>query len=349
MEGTEMNSYQRVMKALEGGQPDRVPVVPIVREWCARQVGFKFSEILGSVEKYVYAQYFCMRHFGYDAVWDLLAIHAESEAMGCVLKVPEDMAPSVLDYAIKDYDKDLGKLRVLDPQKDGRLPLILEGTRRLKELCKGEYALVGFIQAPFRHASMLRGSEFVMRDVFKAPKKLKELLEIATESQIVYGQAVAEAGADIICISDPTSSGDAVSRELWEEFGHPYTSRVVHAVKKTGVKMFMHICGNTSDRLDTFVTTGVEGISLDQKVDFAHARKTVGDSVCLIGNVDPVGTLFFGKPDDVAREAEYSIRNAGQKGNFILSSGCMMPPEIPPENLQAMVDTAKRIGTYPLA
>jgi uroporphyrinogen decarboxylase len=93
----------------------------------------------------------------------------------------------------------------------------------------------------------------------------------------------------------------------------------------------------------------VDGLSLDQKVDFAYARKAVGDSICLIGNVNPAGTLFLGKPEDAAREAEYAIRSAGQNGNFILSSGCLMPPDIPPENLQAMVDTAKRVGMYPLA
>ena len=213
-------------------------------------------------------------------MWDLLAIHAESEAMGSVSEVPEDMAPSVVDHVVKDYDKDLGKLRIPDPQKDGRLPFILEGTKRLKELCKDEYAVVGIYSGPF--PSRLDASRFgvVMRDVFKAPKKLKDLLEIATESQIIYGQAVAKAGADIICISDPTSSGDAVSRKLWEEFGHPYTTRVVQAVKKTGVKMFMHICGNTSDRLDSLASTGVDGLSLDHKVDFAHARKTLGDTIC---------------------------------------------------------------------
>jgi len=345
---TDMSPYDRVMTALQGGQPDRVPVVPIVREWCARQAGFRFCDILDSIEKYVYAQYFCVRHFGYDAVWDLLAIHAESEAMGSVLKIPEDMPPSVLDHVVKDYDKDLPKLRVPDPRKDGRLPFILEGTRRLKDLCRGTYPVVGYIQAPFRHASMLRGSDTAMRDVYKAPAKLKELLEIATESLIVYGQAVVEAGADIICISDPSSSGDAISRKVWEEFGLPYSTRVVHALKKTGVKMFLHICGNTTDRLDSLASTGVDGLSLDQKVDFAQARQILGDSICLIGNVDPAGTLFLGKPEDVARESTYAIRNAGQKGNFILSSGCLMPAEIPPENLQVMVDTARTIGSYPI-
>lgn len=349
MKNGRMTSYERVMTALEGGRPDRVPVVPIVRDWSARQVGFRFCDIMESVEKYVYAQYFCVRQFGYDAVWDLLAIHAEAEAMGSILKVPEDMPPSIEVPFVKDYEEDLGKLQIPDPWKDGRLPMILEGTRRLKELCKEEYAVIGYIQAPFRHASMLRGSEYVMRDVFKKPEQLKKLLEIATESLIVYGKAVAAAGADVICISDPSSSGDAVSREIWEEFGAPYTKMVVSEVRQTGIRMFLHICGDTSDRVDSLAETGVEGLSLDQKVDFSYARKTLGDSICLMGNVDPVQTLIFGNPEDVAAEAGYAITTAGKNGNFILSSGCMMPPDVPPENVTAMVDTARTKGVYPMS
>lgn len=112
--------------------------------------------------------------------------------------------------------------------------------------------------------------------------------------------------------------------------------------------MFLHICGNTGDRLDSLARTGVDGLSLDQKVDFALAREILGDSLCLIGNVNPVDVLLLAKPEDVVKESEYSIRKAGRKGNFILSSGCMMPAEIPPENLQAMVNTAKEKGVYPL-
>ncbi len=348
MNDKKMTSYERVMTALSGGQPDRVPVIPMVRGWCAKQVGFRFCDIMASIEKFVYTQYFCLRHFGYDAVWDLYGIHAESEAMGSVLKLPEDMPPSVTDHVVEDYGNDLGKLRIPDPHKDGRLPFILEGIKRLKELCKEEYAVIGYAQGPFRHASMLRGPENVMRDTFKKPKQLKELLEIATESQIKYVTAVAQAGADIVFLADPTSSGDAVSRATWEEFGLPYTKRVFDAIKKTGVKNFLHICGDTGDRLDSLAATGADGLSLDQKMDLSKAREALGDSICLIGNVDPIGSLLFGKPEDVAKETAYCIRSAGQKGNFILCPGCIVPPEAPSENVQAMVDTAKKVGLYPL-
>jgi len=339
-----LNSYERMMMALEGKQPDRCAVFPLVRDFCLRQVGFKVSEAMTKTEKHVYAQYACMKKFGYDAVRDFGGIHAESEAMGSKLKIPEDELPSVKDFVLKDYDRDLQRLKIPNPWKDGRLPMLLEGTRQLKELCRDEIPVVSYIQAPFRHAAMLRGSNALMMDLYKRPDKVKELLEIATASQIVYGIACVHAGADIIFISDPTSSGDAVSPKTFEEFAFPYTSRVVEAIKKTGVKIIMHICGDTADRLKAMAKTGVDCLSLDTKVDFSQARKAVGNKVCLMGNIDPNETFMFKGPEEMESECRDVFQKAGRQGGFILSSGCGVPISAPPKNLRAMVRAAKNMN-----
>jgi len=336
-----MTSYERMMTALEGKKPDRTPVFPLVRDWAIRQAGFTVSEAIQDVGKHVYAQFFCLNKFGYDVVRDLSAIHAESEAMGSRLKIPDDGPPSVADFAVKDYDRDLPKLRIPNPWTDGRLPIILEGIKQLKGMCYHQVPVIAYIQAPFRHASMLRGSDNIMRDTYKRPDKVKELLEITTVSQIVYGIACVHAGADIIFISDPTSSGDAISVKTWEEFALPYTSRVVQAVKKTGVKMIMHICGDTSDRLQSLANTGVDCLSLDSKVDFGYARKVLERNFCLMGNVDPTFTLPFKKPEEVAEESREVVNKAGMSGSLILSSGCSVPAMTPPENIEAMVRVAR--------
>ncbi len=335
-----MNSYERIMTALEHKRPDRTPVFPLVKDWVIRQAGFKGSEIMQDVGKYVYAQYFCLKKFGYDTIRDLSSIHAESEAMGSKLKIPDDGPPTVADFAVKDYERDLPKLRIPNPWTDGRLPLILHGTKQLKGMCAQLVPIIAYVQGPFRHASMLRGFEDLMRDIYKRPNRLKELLEITTLSQIYYGIACVHAGADIIYIADPTSSGDAISRKVWEEFGLPYTKKVVEAVKKMGVKVIMHICGDTTDRLESLALTGVDGLSLDHKVDLVYAKKVLGNKVCLIGNLDPSDTLTFKKADEVYEESRKLICAMGPS-NFILASGCAIPAEAPPENIKAMVKAAE--------
>ena len=337
----EITPYERIMKALNCQKPDRVPVFPIVREWCLRQVGFTFSEAMTCAEKHVFAMYYCAREFGFDAVIDFIAIHSESEAMGSTIKIPKDGPPSVVEFAVKDYETDLASLKIPDPWKDGRMPMLLSQTQRLKELCKDYWPVISYIQAPFRHASMLRGSDFILRDIHKKPQRLKELMEIATASQITYGLACVQAGADIIFIADPMSSGDLISPKMYEQFAFPYTSRVVEEIKKTGVKTIMHICGDTTDRLKLMAQTGVDCLSLDQKVDMGKAREILGNNICLFGNVDPTNTLLFKDAETVEQESREILSKAATDGAFILSSGCGVAHETPAENIHAMVRVAK--------
>ena len=331
-----MNSYERVMACFEGKKPDRVPILPIVREWCCKHAGIPLSDTLENAEKHVYSQYYCARKFGYDVVFGLIGVSEESEAMGCVLKYGGDGPPMITDHPVKNYEKDLPKLKILNPYKDKRLPLILEGIRRLKELCDGEIPVAGSVQAPFRHAAMLRGPENLMRDLFKNRENARKLMEIATDSLIVWGVAVVRAGADIVWLPDPVASGDAVSPRAYKEWALPYTKRVVDAIKETGVKVLMHICGDTSDRLEMLAATGVDGLSLDAKVDFGFARETLGPDYLLMGNVEPTNPLTFGSPGTVYKHSTKVIEQAGKEGRFFLSSGCIIPAEAPVDNMEAM-------------
>ena len=344
-----MNSYERVMAAIRGEPLDHVPVMPAVRDWCIRQSGFTFRDVLESPEKYVFSQYYCAKEFKYDAVYDLFAIHGESEALGSKLLIADDMPPSIIEPIVQDYSKDLPRIRVPNPYKDGRLPKLLAIISRLKELCEGRIPVLGYCQAPFRHAAMLRGLEKVLRDTKKEPEHLKQLLEISLVGLIHWGIAVAEAGADIIAISDPTVSRDVMSKDTWVEFGFPFLKRLVDALKKTGKPLKLHVCGDTTDRLDTFVQAGFDILSLDTKVDFGVARDEVGDSVCLMGNVCPNTTLLFGTPKDVEDDSKRVIQQAGVGGKLILSSGCILSPDTPADNIHAMVNAAKTYGSYPIS
>ena len=68
----EMTPYERMMGVLNGEPVDRVPVAPIVREWCSKQVGFTFSELMNSASKHAFAQYYCATTFGMDLLWESL-------------------------------------------------------------------------------------------------------------------------------------------------------------------------------------------------------------------------------------------------------------------------------------
>ncbi|MEK6671995.1 MAG: uroporphyrinogen decarboxylase family protein [Nitrospirota bacterium] len=337
-----MNSYERVMSVVSGLKPDVTPVIPWVREWCSIQAGIDFIEEIESAEKHVDAQSFCVSRFGYDCVWDLLGMSAESEAMGSELKIVKGHVPSISKNIIHDYSTDLSKLKFFDPYTNRRLATILEGTRRLRQIYAGKVPIVAYVQAPLRHVSMLRGTEKVMTDVFKQKDNLRKLCEIATDSLIVYAEAQIKAGADIICLGDPVSSGAIISKKTWQEWGFPYTKRLVDTIKSKGVKAMLHVCGNTTDRLESLAATGADILSLDMAVDFGKAREILGPDVCLMGNVSTT-TLATGTPDEVRAETKAVIMRAGRNGRLIISAGCLIGETCPAGNMEAMVSSAHEI------
>lgn len=137
-------------------------------------------------------------------------------------------------------------------------------------------------------------------------------------------------------ISDPTSSGDLISRRHFEDFSWPYLKKLVDNLKSKGALVSIHICGNVSNRLDLLAETGIDILSVDYKVDLSLAKKILGNKVTLAGNLNPV-YLAEATPDKIASAAQDCLEKGDQDGKFILMPGCDLPPEVPLENIQALI------------
>lgn len=358
-EREEISSYERLKIAFELGTPDRVPVTPLVRECCLYWIGKRFIDAMVNPELYAFSQLHAVLRLGYDMVPDLSAIHAESEAMGSKLKIRENAPPTVEVPFVQDYKRDLPRLKIFDPYKKrtslgtlSRLPMLLKIIRMEKAVCK-EYGIpvVGYVQAPTRHACMLRGTESLLRDLKRHVDDAIELVDIATESLKVWGEAVIRAGSDFIMVSDPTSSGDVISRQDFERFTYPSVRNLIKFLRRcdSKIKVILHVCGDVNDRIDLMAKTGADGLSVDQEVDLARAKKIARDhNACIFGNIDPLHTMTFGTTEDVKRECVKTIKVVGRDGGFVLATGCGLPSIVPYENVKAMVDTAKTEGIYPI-
>ncbi|VUT26233.1 MAG: methylcobamide:CoM methyltransferase [Candidatus Methanolliviera sp. GoM_oil] len=140
-----------------------------------------------------------------------------------------------------------------------------------------------------------------------------------------------------------------VSRDVFKKFMCPSLTELIISLKRCDprIKLFLHICGDVSDRLDLMARTGVDAISIDQKVDILYAKRVTHDflGVCLMGNIDPVGILQQGTPNDVKREAIRCINKGEHGGGYVLASGCVLPV-VSQENVEAMVKVAKTKGVY---
>jgi uroporphyrinogen-III decarboxylase len=78
--------------------------------------------------------------------------------------------------------------------------------------------------------------------------------------------------------------------------------------------------------------------------DIQKAKATLGQNACLIGNVSS-SMLNLGTPQDVSDYVKKLIDTVGQGGGLIVGNGAFFD-EAKPENVKAMVDTAKEYGAY---
>jgi uroporphyrinogen decarboxylase len=103
----------------------------------------------------------------------------------------------------------------------------------------------------------------------------------------------------------------------------------------------VHICGNTTDRLDLMPETGASCISLDHKTDIARAKEVLHGRMCFAGNVDPVAVMLQGNVQQVEDTCKSIIQAAGTDGGFVLMPGCDIPPTVPYENIRKFIQTAR--------
>jgi len=78
----------------------------------------------------------------------------------------------------------------------------------------------------------------------------------------------------------------------------------------------------------------------------AVAKEAMGDTVCLVGNIDPIDVLMRGTPDQVRQEAQRIIEIGKQCRGYMFNSGEMVPRMTPEENMIAMMEAAREFGTY---
>lgn len=338
-----MNPKERVYEAFELGEPEAVPASIFGGGmWTLHNSNNAFLELIKDPEKYAKVIVSTAHKLRSDIVYvgsgynNFLAA-----ALGGKIKIRSVGAPD-LDAPLINIPEDLESLHLEAVDSNEVINNIREATRRVREEIGDEYLVTTTCWGPFTKAANLRGVEALMRDVFKNPGFVREVVEFSRELlERFYEPLIDDGTLEAISVADPTASGDLISKKQFVEFALPPLKKFVKNMNKRGTKTLLHICGNTSDKLNEIASSKAACFSLDHKVDLSVAEKELKGKICIAGNVDPVGVLNNGTAEDVIKAAEECIEKAGG-GGFILMPGCDIPPTVPLENIHAFIDAARR-------
>jgi uroporphyrinogen decarboxylase len=343
-----LSSRERVLHTLDHQPTDVIPVAPFMFDLAAVVYGIKVGEFATSGRAMAEAQLALYEELGQDVIFIGADNYYIAEGFGCKASIPADEIPHLELPAVENI-ADVYALKVPNPLTDGRMPVMLEATRRVREAVGDSVAIRTPGTGPFALASYFIGTQDFLIEVGLAeagfpeanPDAIHHALDLAAEALIAFGQACYDAGSDILHCGDSLASCDMISPRQYEKYAFPYQKKIIQAWKAYGAKTLLHICGDSTKVLPLYAATGADIVEIDHKVDLAYAKQTIGDQTCLLGNVDTVNALLLGSPDKVRQDSENCIAAAAHNGRYMLGSGCMVPRTTPLDNVRAMVDVAR--------
>ncbi len=333
-------SRDLVHRALSGQSTERAPTGPLAVHFCAavaghslRQYTLRARVLAESVVRYY-------ERFKPDAVWVSADTWVSAEAMGATVGAAGDDQPfGGLGPPRIRTARDIDRLPTADPSRQGRYPLMLEALAQVvAQLGKQTFIVGCFDQFPFSLAAALAGINEIMVKAVEDQPWVAALMERCLEYGLAYAQALSDAGADML------SGGDApaglLGPRLYRQLALPFERRLIAQLKAaTGKPVSLHICGRASPILADMADSGADVLEIDHQVDLAQACQVVSPRVALWGNLDPVSVLARASAEEVRQETQRAlaaVRASGRR-RFVLSSGCTLAMETPPENLDAFL------------
>lgn len=338
-----MSPKDVILSALDGGKPERVPVALIgAGMWSVHHYNATFKDLSTDALR--------MSEMLVEMSGRLLSdiVYVGSgfpnfpvAALGGKIKFREMGAPD-LEEPVVATEEDLRKIDLSRIIRDEVLRTIQKAFKLTQSKIGDEYVVTMTAWGPFTLGARLIGEEAMMKAVFKKPAFVGKVLDFAAEVLCRFYEPLLSDGVlDVILLGEPTASGDLISKKQFERFVLPHLKMFIGWAKARGVRTIVHICGNTTDRLDLFPLTGASCISLDHKTDIAKAKETLYGKMCFAGNVDPVNVLLRGTVHEVEDACRQVIERAGTDGGFILMPGCDIPPTVPYENIRKFIQVAR--------
>ena len=332
----------RLLQEAAGGRITR-PFVALIADspWIPGFVGITAMEFFAEPDKWLRANLQVVERFP-DVIfvpgfWVEYGMAIEPSAFGCRVSWWKD-SPASVSPIMNDISQ-ARELSVPQPQNHGLMPLVLH----LQKRAQTEIQPLGYsirmvaARGPLALATHLRGVTEFLTDIKIEPDDSHRLLDLCTNTVIMWLRAQAENLPDVEGILVNDDIPGLLSPTDYEEFAHPYLKRIFDAFP--GMLKIHHNDANIWPFAEKFAEVGFEILNFSHTFDMADAYSRIGDKVTLMGNVPPLDILARGTAGEVSACAEYCLN--ATNGRVILSAGGGTSPGTPAENIDALVEAAK--------
>jgi len=310
---------------------EKKTALPILSFPCVSLLGISVRELISDGKMQAKGMKMVADRTKSAAAVSLMDLSVEAECFGAAIRVSDSEVPTVTGRLINDKDE----AEAFEVPKVGacRKGISIEAIREASKVITDRPVLAGMI-GPFSLAARLLDVSEIMVDCYDDPDMVHTVLEKCTEFLTEYAKAYKSAGADGIVLAEPVSG--LLSPTLEEEFSSPYVKKIVDAVQDEQFILIYHNCGdNTPRMLDSILSIGAAAYHFGNAVDMSEMLEKIPENELVMGNVDPAGVLRMGTPEAVRDATLEIMEKCCSYKNFVISSGCDIPPLTPWENIDA--------------
>ncbi len=313
-----------------------VPWVPFAGIHAGRLKGYSATEMLVNKTKLLECLLEVKKTYYPDGMPVIFDLQVEAEILGCTLRWSDKAPPMVIDHPCSD---EMIIPEKIPEQHEGRLPIILDVMKSLKEEIGTQVALFGLICGPLTLASHLRGTNFYI-DLISNPQYAVELLTYTSRVTKSMTEYYTEAGMDIIAVVDPVVS--QISPTMFKEFLVKEFSSIFSHIKTLDAFSSFFVCGDATKNLEPMCQTHPDSIFVDENIDMVQAYKILSNhNVILGGNIPLATTMLFGTQQDNMKYVVDLLEKIGTE-NLIIAPGCDMPYDTPFENVVGAIEAVQK-------
>lgn len=265
------------------------------------------------------------------AAVSFMDLSVEAEAFGSTVRNFDDEVPTIIGTIIEDPEE-VADIKVPEVGA-GRTGLYIEAISNVVNEITDRPVFAGAI-GPYSLAGRLMGMTELMVNCYEEDEAVHALIEKCSAFIEKYIMAFKNAGANGVVIAEPAAG--LISPALMDEFSAEYLRKIVDNVQDENFIVVYHNCGNVVNRMTAeCAKIGAKAYHFGNAVDMLEMIENMPDDVLVMGNVDPAGTLRNGTPEKVREETLSIMEKCCSHPNFVISSGCDIPPATPWENLDA--------------
>ena len=122
------------------------------------------------------------------------------------------------------------------------------------------------------------------------------------------------------------------------QFSSVYIRQIADALQDDHFLLVLHNCGNSGQCTHAMLQTGANAYHFGNAISMIDALKACPSDVLVLGNIDPVGVLKMKQPEEIKQVVIDLLQQTKCFPNFVLSTGCDVPPWVPLANIQAYYD-----------